>query len=162
MIVTTNQLLTSKLYTHATDDFVHFVCLDDTSNAPLMLQLNPSRVFVTPVNETSWTVVIDPVDSTLCAFEEQAMAHLRTEPTTSATMRATMRSDTCVWFTEHNQQMDLQTVQSVIQSQFTCVPIVAVHGFSLSDMTFKYEVVQVRYIPFTVPMLPDLSQPLFI
>jgi hypothetical protein len=157
MVVTTDQLLASKLYTHVTDDFVHFLCLDDSSNTPLMLQLNPSRVLVTSIDDASWTVVIDPVDSTLCAFEEQAMAHLRIESTRTSSMRATMRVDTCVWFTENDQRMDFQHVSS-----FTCVPIVAIHGFSLSEMAFKYEVVQVRYIPFRVPTLPDLSQPLFI
>lgn len=159
MVVHVKNVLMSNMYMHRVDDFVYFVCLDDSLNRPLMIQLDTSRATI-----VDREVFFEPVRSEMQIFEDQARAILDPDyvSITSNALIATINKDVCRWFSEANEQLKSAQIAKIAHSTFTCVPILAIHGFSLKDMKIKYEVIQMKHIEFKIPTLPDLSSPLFI
>jgi hypothetical protein len=165
-VVSAADLLMSKMYMHMVNDFVHFMNLGESSNCPLMIQLDTSRATVRQLDdndENNWEVIIEPVQSELRVFEDQARAQLGSDTPTNplTSLKVSLNADVCVWFDENNERIDARTMMAS-STPFTCVPIVAIHGFSMKRSAFDYEVVQMRYLRFKPPILPDLSNPLFL
>ena len=166
-VVSLDQLLSeSTVYMNLVEDYLFFSSIHH--NHPVLVQLPVCRAM------TSKNVMkILTIDPNMRIFEEQVAAYTETkQPDTNIIksenhIHTSFNASTCQWFDEENKHIDISKMPHanlLSNNEFTCVPIVAIHGVNLATAihTIDYEIMQVKYMHFRPPSLPDLSKPLFI
>jgi hypothetical protein len=166
-VISLDQLLNeSSIYINISSDYLTLSSIKHEH--PVLVQLPTSRAIV-----SNHVMKILTIDSDFRLFEEQVAAYTEAKvPSTGVVqsekhIHTSFDASTCKWFDECNVHMDYtkMPLSGILNNnEFNCVPIIAIHGINLSNAirVIDYEIIQVKYISFRPPVLPDLSKPLFI
>jgi hypothetical protein len=166
LVVSLDQLLAeSMVYINIDKDYLFFSSIHH--NHTVMVQLPMCRAKI-----SKDVMKILSIDPRIRVFEEQVAEYIGTKypginvVVSENHIRTSFDKTACTWFDEDTNPVDITKMPhaNLLNDEFSCVPILAIHGVDLSNgiNIIDFEIIQVQYIHFRAPTLPDLSKPLFI